>query len=37
MFRKEVARELRQRCADRDRRPPEFLQEFIGRYESANT
>ena len=31
----EVARELRQRCADQDRRLPEFLQEFIERYAKA--
>src|SRR5438067_603071 len=27
----DVARELRQRCADQRREPPEFLQEFLGR------
>ena len=31
----EVARELRQRCMDQRREPPEFLQEFLGRCESA--
>jgi hypothetical protein len=31
----DVARELRQRCMDQRREPPEFLQEFLGRYESA--
>ena len=31
----EVARELRQRCADQDRRLPEFLQEFVERYAKA--
>jgi hypothetical protein len=31
----DVARELRRRCADQDRRLPEFLQEFVGRYASA--
>jgi hypothetical protein len=31
----EVARELRQRCADQDRRLPEFLQGFIERYAKA--
>jgi hypothetical protein len=28
---KDVARELRQRCADQRREPPEFLQGFLGR------
>jgi hypothetical protein len=28
---KEVARELRQRCVDQSREPPEFLQEFLVR------
>ena len=31
----DVARELRQRCRDQKREPPEFLQEFLGRCESA--
>ena len=31
----EVARELRQRCMDQRREPPEFLQELLGRCESA--
>ena len=31
----DVARELRQRCMDQRREPPEFLQGFLGRYESA--
>jgi len=31
----DVARELRQRCMDQRREPPEFLQEFLGRYQSA--
>src|SRR5436190_18065936 len=31
----EVARELRQRCMDQRREPPEFLQEFLGRCERA--
>jgi hypothetical protein len=31
----EVARELRHRCADQDRRLPEFLEEFIERYAKA--
>ena len=29
----DVARELRQRCADRDRELPEFLREFVERRE----
>jgi hypothetical protein len=33
----EVARELRHRCADQDRRLPEFLQEFIERYAKAKS
>ena len=28
----DVARELGRRCADQDRRLPEFLQEFVTRY-----
>ena len=32
----DVARELRQRCLDQRREPPEFLQEFLGRCESAS-
>ena len=31
----DVARELRQRCADQDREVPESLQQFMGRYEKA--
>lgn len=31
----DVARELRQRCRDQKREPPEFLQEFLGRCETA--
>src|SRR5438045_4877995 len=31
----DVARELRQRCMDQRREPPEFLQEFLRRCESA--
>src|SRR5438270_6249439 len=31
----DVARELRQRCADHDRELPEFLREFVERCESA--
>ena len=33
----EVARELRHRCADQNRRLPEFLQEFIERYAKAKS
>jgi len=32
----DVARELRQRCADRDRELPEFLREFVERCEAAD-
>ena len=32
----DVARELRQRCADRDRELPEFLREFVERCEPAD-
>jgi len=31
----DVARELRQRCIDQRREPPEFLQEFLGRCDRA--
>jgi len=31
----DVVRELRQRCADQDRRLPDFLQEFVFRYQTA--
>jgi hypothetical protein len=31
----DVARELRQRCVDQRREPPEFLQDFLSRCESA--
>ena len=31
----DVARELRRRCADQRREPPEFLQEFLGQCESG--
>jgi hypothetical protein len=31
----DVARELRQRCVDQRREPPQFLQEFLGRCERA--
>ena len=31
----DVARELRQRCMDQRREPPDFLQEFLVRCESA--
>src|SRR3954447_3318524 len=31
----DVAREVRQRCLDQRREPPEFLQEFLGRCESV--
>jgi hypothetical protein len=33
----DVARELRQRCADQDRAVPEFLERFVERYEGAPT
>ena len=33
----DVARVLRQRCMDQRRAPPEFLQEFLGAYESATS
>ena len=33
----DVARELRQRCVDQRREPPEFLQEFLGRCERARS
>ena len=33
---KDVARELRQRCVNQNRELPEFLQEFLGRCESAS-
>jgi hypothetical protein len=33
----DVARELRQRCANEDRELPEFLARFAERYESAKT
>jgi hypothetical protein len=33
----DVARELRQRCVDQRREPPEFLQEFLGGCESATS
>ena len=29
----DAARELRQRCADQDRELPDFLREFVDRYE----
>ena len=32
----DVARELRQRCADQDRDPPDFLTEFVERYEKPD-
>src|SRR2546421_12721922 len=32
----DVARELRQRCADQDRELPEFLHEFVERYVGPN-
>ena len=31
----DVVRELRQRCADQDRSLPDFLQEFVVRYQTA--
>jgi hypothetical protein len=31
----DVARELRQRCMDQRREPPEFLRDFLARCESA--
>jgi len=33
----DVVRELRQRCADQDRSLPDFLQEFVIRYQTAKT
>src|SRR3954453_17961109 len=33
----DVARGLGQRCMDQRREPPEFLQEFLGRCESATS
>ena len=33
----DVAHELRQRCADQMREPPEFLNGFLERYERAKT
>jgi hypothetical protein len=33
----DVARELRQRCVDQDRRLPDFLQEFVARYQTVKT
>jgi hypothetical protein len=33
----DVARELRQRCVDQDRRLPDFLQEFMARYQTVKT
>ena len=32
----DVARELRQRCADQERELPEFLHEFVERYVGPN-
>ena len=31
----DVVRELRQRCADQDRRLPDFLEEFVASYPTA--
>ena len=31
----DVVRELRQRCADQDRRLPDFLEEFVASYPMA--
>jgi hypothetical protein len=33
----DVARELRQRCVDQDRRLPDFLHDFIARYQTVKT
>ena len=33
----DAARELRQRCVDQRREPPEFLREFLGRCERARS
>jgi hypothetical protein len=30
-------RELRQRCADQNRRLPDFLEEFVASYQRAKT
>jgi hypothetical protein len=31
----DVVREVRQRCADQDRRLPDFLEEFVASYQTA--
>ena len=31
----DVVREVRQRCADQDRRLPDFLEEFVATYQTA--